>query len=183
MKRLLLIVTLVLTACSPDAAQQAHPRRVASPAPPAPILAPQDRDFLEKAAEGSNAEITMGRLVETRSTHPDVIAFGRRMVADHTAINQRLAAIAKQHRIELPTSLGEHQASYDRIVDLRREQFDQEFLQVMNEDHDLAFELFRGEASGGIDPSLKAFAANTLPLIEAHLAHAKAMAQGLKPTY
>lgn len=181
--RHVLVAALLLAACSPDTAQQAHSRKGMSPTPPAPVLAPQDRDFLERAAEGSNAEITMGRLVETHSKNPAVIAYGRRMVADHTAINQRLAAIAKQHHIALPTSLGEHQASYDRVVDLRREEFDQEFMQVMNEDHDMAAELFRGEASGGIDPSLKTFAAQTLPLIEAHLAHAKSMALGLVPTY
>ena len=167
MKRLVLIA-MFAAACSPDTAQQAHPRRAVSPTPPAPVLQAQDRDFLERAAEGSNAEITMGRLVETHTKSPHVIAFGRRMVADHAAINQRLAAIAKAYRIELPTSLGEHQAGYDRIVDLRLEEFDQEFLQVMNEDHDMAVELFRSEAKGGADPHLKAFAANTLPIIEAH---------------
>lgn len=179
MKRSLILV-LLLAACSPDIEQHAHPRRAG--VPPAPVLAPQDRDFLERAAEGSNAEIAMGRLVETHASSPAVKAFGRMMVADHTAINARLAVIARQHRIALPTSLGEHQSGYDRVVDLRRESFDQEFMQVMNEDHDMARELFRSEASGGHDPALKAFAAETLPTIEAHLTHAKAMAKGIAPT-
>lgn len=175
MNRTILLLLLV-AACSPNIEQEAHPRRAGSP--PAPVLASQDRDFLERAAEGSNAEIASGRLVETRASSPDVKAFGRMMVADHTAINARLAAIAARHRVVLPTSLGEHQAGYDRLVDLRREDFDREFVKVMNEDHDLARELFRSEASGGHDAALKAFAAQTLPTIEAHLTHAKAMAGG-----
>lgn len=171
-----LLLALLLAACSPNIEQEAHPRRAGSP--PAPVLAPQDRDFLERAAEGSNAEIAIGRLVETRAASPAVKAFGRMMVADHSAINARLAAIATRHRIVLPSSLGEHQAGYDRVVDRRLEDFDREFVKVMNEDHDQARELFRSEASGGYDPALKAFAAETLPTIEAHLTHAKAMAAG-----
>lgn len=181
MNRALLLAALVAIACSPDTEQHAHSRR-ASSALPAPVLTPQDRDFLERAAQGSNAEVAMGRLVETHTTDPAVKAYGRRMVADHTAINRRLAAIAAKHGISLPTSLGEHQASYDRVVDLRLAPFDQEFMQVMNEDHDMARELFHGEAKGGFDPDLKAFAAQTLPIIEAHLTHAKSMAHGISPT-
>lgn len=174
-------VLLALAACTPDTAQQAHPR-LAQTSLPAPVLAPQDRDFLEKAAEGSNAEIAMGKLVEERALSEEVKAYGRRMVADHSAINARLAAIAARHGVSLPTTLGEHQASFDRVVDLRREQFDQELMQVMNEDHDMARELFRSQASGGFNPDLRNFAASTLPTIDAHLTHAKAMAHGIKPT-
>jgi putative membrane protein len=178
MKTFALLAVLLVASCTPDAEQHAHPRRSGSA--PSPILPSQDRDFLEHAAEGSNAEIEIGKLVRSRAQRPEVKAYGERMVADHTAINQRLAAIAAKHRIVLPTSLGEHQHSYDRLVDLRFDRFDEEFMQVMVEDHDMAAELFRMEASGGADPELKAFAAQTHPLIVAHLDHAKSMA-GPKP--
>jgi putative membrane protein len=179
MKTVALLAVLLVAACTPDAEQHAHPRRSSGNAP-SPILPSQDRDFLEHAAEGSNAEIAIGKLVRSRALRAEVKAYGERMVADHTAINARLAAIAAKHRIALPTSLGDHQASYDRVVDLRWDRFDEEFMQVMVEDHDMAAELFRSEASGGADPELKSFAAQTLPLIVAHLDHAKALA-GPKP--
>jgi putative membrane protein len=173
MRPLAAAAMLLLAACTADTSQHAHPRPPQKP--PSPVLAPQDRDFLEHAAQGSNAEVAMGRLVDSRATRPDVIAFGRAMVTDHTAINRRLAAIAARYPIILPTSLGDHQASYDRVVDLRRDEFDREFSQAMIEDHDMAVQLFREEASGGHDPALRAFAAQTLPLIQAHLQHAKAL--------
>jgi putative membrane protein len=179
MRALILLAVLTVAACTPDADQHAHPRR-SSGSSPSPILPSQDRDFLEHAAEGSNAEIEIGKLVRSRAQRPEVKAYGERMIADHTAINRGLAAIAKKHRIILPTSLGDHQLSYDRLVDLRWDRFDREFLQVMTEDHDMAAELFRMEASGGADPELKTFAARTLPLIIAHLDHAKSLA-GPKP--
>lgn len=175
MKSLAPLAVVFVLACSPGADQSAHPQPPQSP--PAPVLEPQDRDFLERAAKGSNAEIAIGSLVDARATRPDVVAFGHTMVRDHTEINRRLGAIATRYRIALPTDLGDHQASYDRVVDLHRDEFDREFSQVMIEDHDAAVLLFREEASGGADPALRAFAAQTLPLIQAHLQHAK----GLNP--
>jgi putative membrane protein len=167
---------LLLFACSPKSDQQAHPQPPVQPAPSA-NLASQDRDFLERAAEGSNAEIAMGALVDSHASRAEVIAFGKLMVTDHTAINQQLAAIAKAKRISLPTSLGEHQQNFDRIVDLYRDEFDREFARAMRGDHQDAVRLFREEASGGVDPELKAFAAATLPKIEAHLRHAEGLAR------
>ena len=174
MRVLLAVLVLFATACSPDVEQRVH----AAPGEPrhATFLPSQDRDFLERAAQGSNAEVAMGTLATHRGVSADVRVFGQRMITDHTAINARLAAIALRRHMTIPKSLGDHQASFDRLVDLQREPFDDEFMQVMIEDHDAAFELFRAQASGGIDPELKSFAASTLPLIEAHLAHAKAMA-------
>jgi putative membrane protein len=87
-----------------------------------------------------------------------------------------LGAMAARSRIVLPTSLGEAQASFDRLVDLHRDRFDEDFMKVMVDDHHAALELFRSEASGGSDPALKAFAAGTVPTIAAHLEHAKAIA-------
>ena len=173
MRPVALLAVFLFAACTAETKQHAHPRPPQQT--PAPVLAPQDRDFLERAAKGSNAEISMGSLVDTHATRPDVIAFGRRMVADHGAIHRELNAIAARYRITLPTSLGEHQASFDRIVDLQRDHFDREFVQVMIEDHDMAVQLFREEAAGGLDPALRAFAARMVPVIQAHLQHAKAL--------
>jgi putative membrane protein len=168
------LLLLLIGACSPNIEQHAHPTPKAD-AVPSENLAPQDRDFMERAAQGSNAEIAMGALVDRHALRADVIAFGKLMVTDHRAINQQLAAIAKAKRISLPTSLGEHQQNYDRIVDLHRHPFDREFARAMRADHQEAVRLFREEASGGLDAELKAFAAATLPKIEAHLRHAEGL--------
>jgi putative membrane protein len=173
MKTLALAAALLFAACTPDAEQHAHARPQQRPA--APVLHSQDRDFLEHAAQGSNAEVAIGGLGAARGLSGDVRAFGQRMVTDHGAIRRELATIAGRHRIILPTDLGDHQASYDRVVDLHRDEFEREFTKVMVEDHDMAVMLFQGEASGGVDPEIRAFATRTLPLIQAHLQHAKSL--------
>jgi putative membrane protein len=180
MKKTALAAFLLLAACTADTSQHAHPARYTSP-PAAPILAPQDRDFLEKAMEGGNAEINCGGLTRTHSLRGDVQAFGTTLMEHHGAMNGQLDAIAKRYGIAAPVdSLGEGQASYDKLVDLRLEPFDRQFAQVMIEDHQMALELFKGETANGFDPALKSFAASHVPVIEGHLAQAKALA-GPKP--
>jgi putative membrane protein len=166
---------LVSAACSPNVSQQAHEKGPDASRTQAASLSSQDRDFLEHAAQGSNAEVAMGALVDSHALRPEVIAFGHMMVTDHSAANQKLAGIAAAKNIALPASLGDHQEGFDRIADLHLDPFDVEFVRVMIGDHQQAAELFRAEAATGIDPDLKAFAAATLPVIEAHLAQAKAL--------
>jgi putative membrane protein len=177
---LLLLLLLLPAACSPDTAQRAHevPR---TPPSPSASLASQDRDFLQRAAEGNNAEVAMGNVSQRNALRPEVLSLGRMIAADHTAARNQLAAIAAAKQITLPTSLGDHQANYDRLVDLKGEEFDPEFVKVMLEEHDQALELFRGEATNGVDAELKAYAAAMVPKLEAHLAHAKALSELAQP--
>jgi putative membrane protein len=173
---MLVVSALLAIACSPDTAQQAHPRPVRHSPSVNVVLPLQDRDFLEQAAEGNNGEIAMGLLANGHAQRPEVIALGRKIAEDHKESQQQLAAIAAKKNISLPTSLGMHQASYDKLVDLRLDAFDRSFVQVMLDEHAMAIELFRAEASGGADPELRAYAAASLPKLEAHLAHTKSLA-------
>jgi len=174
MRALTLLASLLLAACTADTAQLAHPRPDHPPVPSA-TLAPQDRDFLERATEGNIAEVAMGSLVEGRARLPEVVAFGRMIAADHAESQKQLTAIAAAKKIAVPTSLGEHQASYDRLVDLEDDEFDREFVQVMIDEHHMAIELFRAEATNGVDPVLKLVAAAALPRLQTHLQHAQAL--------
>jgi putative membrane protein len=170
----MLLIALLAVACSRDTVQHAHPQPPTEPAPSA-TLSSQDRDFLERAAEGGNAEVAIGTLAPERAARAEVVAFAQMLVADHRAANQQLAAIAAAKHITLPKSLGDQQQGFDRLVDERRENFDREFAKVTIDDHHQAIELYRGEAANGTDPELKAFAAAKLPTLEAHLARAIAL--------
>ena len=174
MKTLACLVVLTLAACTADTAQRAHPVPGQRPVPSA-SLASQDREFLERATEGNIAEVAIGSLVDGRARMPEVTALGRMVAADHAASQKQLTAIAASKKIAVPTSLGEHQASYDRLVDLKGDDFDREFARVMVDEHQMAIELFRGEATSGTDPALKIVAATALPRLQTHLQHAQAL--------
>ena len=165
--------------CMPD--QHAHPVPKNAMAK-GPVLPAQDRDFLERAVQGNNGEIAIGRLVTGRAMRPEAVQFGQLMVSDHRAANAQLGAVARRLGINaLSTSLGEHQAGYDRLLDRRGDPFDREFMKVMIDDHNQAVLLFQGEAANGADPRLKQYAAAILPTIQAHLAHAKSLSALAEP--
>jgi putative membrane protein len=171
---------LLLVACSRDTAQRAHGRPQEQPSPSASLVS-QDRDFLERASEGNNAEVSIGNLVNGNALRGEVVSLGKLVAADHVAAQNQLAAIATAKQISLTTSLGEHQANYDRLVDRKGDEFDPEFVKVMIEEHDQALELFKGEAKNGVDRELKAYAAAMVPKLETHLAHAKALSALAQP--
>ena len=174
----LLVIALALR-CMPEQHVHPKPQRATSIGP---VLTSQDRDFLERATKGNNGEIAIGGLATKRALRPEVLQFGAMMVSDHRAANAQLGAVARQLGIHaLPTSLGDHQAAYDRLIDRRRDPFDSEFMQVMIDDHTQAVLLYRGEVAGGVDPRLRQYAAAMLPKIEAHLAHAKSLAAIAEP--
>jgi putative membrane protein len=173
-----LALLLLAAACTREVSQQVHPR-VLHPSPAAE-LASQDRDFVERASEGNNAEVAIGAIAKGHSFDPRVLAFGAMLAAEHGAAQKELEAIAAKKHLALPTGLGEQQAAYDRIVEKTRESFDREFANEMAGAHDQALELFKGEAQNGADPDLKAFAARMVPVIEKHQNEAKALANALK---
>jgi putative membrane protein len=175
-----LALVLLLAACSRETAQSAHGRPPEQPSPSASLTS-QDRDFLERASEGNNAEVAIGNLVHGNALRAEVVSLGQMVAADHSAAQQQLAAIATAKHIALTTSLGEHQANYDRLADRKGDQFDPEFVKVMVEEHDQALELFRGEAKNGVDRDLKTYAAAMVPKLETHLAQAKALSALAQP--
>src|SRR5205085_12472258 len=86
-------------ACSPGISQREHPQPPPSEASQAETLPSQDREFLERASRGSNAEVAMGAITTTHAMRPQIIAFGQMMVRDHSAANAKLAAVAALKKI------------------------------------------------------------------------------------
>jgi putative membrane protein len=63
-----------------------------------------DATFYKHASEGGMAEVELGNLAQQKSSSQSVKDFGAMMVADHTAANDKLKAIAASKNIKLPTS-------------------------------------------------------------------------------
>jgi mxaJ protein len=168
----LILLLIAMSAC--DVEQRTHAASQPS-ASASTSLNSQDREFLERAAQGNNAETAIGGLVEGRAARAEIAEFGRRMVADHGAANMKLAAIARALSIALPSSLGDHQAGFDRLASRKGDDFDDEFAEVMVGDHHDAVRLYRSEAEHGTNAVLREYAASILPRIEAHLEDAKAL--------
>ena len=136
-----------------------------------------DATFYKKAAEGGLAEVELGKLAQDKSPTAGVKEYGAMMVTDHSAANDKLKAIAAKKNIKLPTSPSVGQmATKTKLEVLSGDAFDKSYIKGMLEDHHEDIKEFQTEATSGQDPDAKAYAAATLPTLQAHLKKIRAIA-------
>jgi putative membrane protein len=135
-----------------------------------------DTNFILAAAQGGMTEVKLGELAATSGMRDDVKEFGRMMVKDHTAINDDLKALAAQKGVTLPDSLdATHQAMVDKLTALNGSKFDDAYIAAMIKAHQKDAKAFKAEAAATQDADIKSFLDKSIPVVEAHLQHVKAM--------
>jgi putative membrane protein len=142
----------------------------ASPAAPAAkeTLNQEDKTFVKEAAIGGMAEVELSKLAQ-KSENADVKKFADRMVQDHTAANQQLTTIATSLGVDVPKTLDQqHEQMRQKLATLHGKAFDEQYMQLMVEDHNKAVMLFQHEERSGSSAQLKQFAQKTLPTLQEH---------------
>lgn len=138
--------------------------------------ASSDRSFYMKAAAGGMAEVETGKLAQQKGSSEAVKSFGAKMVEDHTAANQKLMAIAANKKIKLPTAMdAKHKAMHKKLSAKSGADFDSAYIQGQIADHKATIALFEREIASGKDAEAKAFASETLPVVQSHLTMLQAM--------
>jgi len=138
-------------------------------------LAASSDDFFEAATEAGIAEVVTGNLAKKKSQNADIKAFAQQMVTDHTQANQKLGDIARKLDISVPDEAALTDKVKKVILEWREESFDKSYINNQVDAHEKAVELFKKEAASSDKAELKAFASDTLPKLEQHLEHAKAL--------
>jgi putative membrane protein len=142
-----------------------------------------DARFAKAGAQGGLAEIQLGRLAGDQGSNEMVKAFGERMVVQHGTAADQLKAAALKENITLPTAMNSRdQQAYDRLSKLSGSAFDRAYAQDMVEDHEKDLADFQNEATNGKDDSIKAFAAQTIPMIQEHLNQAREIQKAVAQT-
>jgi putative membrane protein len=137
-------------------------------------LGPADTYFVTQTSLGTPFQVDSGRLAETRGTTQAIQSYAQLMVSSHITVNNALTAILKNKAPTPPPTLLK--AAYSTMVStLDRESgktFDADYTggQVNYQRANAA--LYQYEIANGTDPDLKAFAQQTLPKIQDHLARA-----------
>jgi putative membrane protein len=137
-------------------------------------LGPADTYFVTQTSLGTPFQVDSGRLAETRGTTKAIQNYAELMVSSHITVNNALLAILKNKAPAPPPTLLK--AAYSTMVStLQRESgeaFDADYVggQVNYQKANAA--LYQYEIANGTDPDLKAFAQQTLPKIQDHLARA-----------
>ncbi|MGN6491929.1 MAG: DUF4142 domain-containing protein [Agriterribacter sp.] len=138
-----------------------------------PQVTAADRDFVMKASMANEAEINAGNLAASKATDSAVANFGSMMVMDHTQAKNRLKALADSLNIATSDTVDSmHVALMATLDTLSGRPFDSVYIHSQVTDHDVAIGLFENQKDNGDNGRLKAFAAEMLPKLMEHKAHA-----------
>lgn len=133
-------------------------------------LSEGDRKFVDTAAESGHAEISAGH--EAMESKNNAIAvFGTQMIAEHTKMNDELAAIAKRKGYTPPASPDlVSRAEGAALSVLPGSTFDKTYVSRQISAHQSTLQALQTQAESGQDPELKEFARKYIPTVEKHIA-------------
>lgn len=138
------------------------PAASAAAAAGAKTLSAKDKNFLGNATSSGAWEVETGKLAEKRAKSDATKQIAARMIADHSRANKELFDLAKKKGLAISTENIKAQQ-------IGEENFDQRYLNLLQQDHQEQVKLFEKEAKSGDDADIKNWAAKTLPTIRQHL--------------
>lgn len=135
--------------------------------------------FVNKAAIGGMFEVESSNVALGKTGGQNVKAFAQKMIDDHSAANAKLAIIAAEQQLQVPTALdAEHKGKLD-VLNSATDQVDGPYVEMQRDAHADAITLFASYAQVGDNATLKTFAAETLPTLKMHQEMVDAMASGI----
>jgi len=163
----LTVVLLPLTTTAPAAPTPAT-------SAPGASLGPADSYFVSQTSLGTPFQVDSGRLAETKGTTQEIRSYADLMVSSHIAVNNALLAILKNKAPAPPSRLLK--AAYSTMVSTLQNEsgqaLDADYIRGQVNYQKANTALYQYEIANGTDPDLKAFAQETLPKIQDHLARA-----------
>jgi putative membrane protein len=140
-----------------------------------PLLAP---GFLAQASSANQFEIQSSQLALQASQNPAVRNFANVLIANHTQLGQKVAAVAAAAHLP-PPPLGLLPAQQAALDQLRAAgvgyNFDLAFRQAQIDAHQQAIPLMQNYASSGDVPPLRTAAGGAVPMMQQHLAMAQSL--------
>jgi putative membrane protein len=137
---------------------------------------PADKTFVAMVSQGGLFETLAGELASTQGSAQDIRDQGSTEAHDHGLVNARLKEIAEADDLTISDSPNPmFQKMLDALAAQSGRAFDNLYLTDMGKIHDADGAAFAKEASGGSDPKLKAFAAETHVIVLRHIGEIKAV--------
>lgn len=137
--------------------------------------------FVSNASQSDMYEIQAGGMAATRAKNPDVKAFGKSMVTQHTAMSNEMKPLITAAGQTPADKLDERRQGFiDNLKSASAADFDKTYIDQQVAAHGEALTLMQGYADGGGDAGLKAAAAKAVPKVQAHLDRAKTIQSTLK---
>jgi putative membrane protein len=129
-----------------------------------------DKAFVAKVSQGGMYEVEASKLAEDKAYAQDVKDLASMEYHDHKLVGAKLINITTSLGIHVDSSLNpQFQKRLDTLKGLSGAAFDQAYLSEMIKVHDIDGGLFAQEAKTGGSSALKAFAAETVKIVDRHI--------------
>ena len=137
----------------------------------------QTREFVQAAGESDTFEIMEAQTALAQTSDPQVLAFARQMIRDHSETSRALQeATARAGLKPPPMAVGANQAPFlAALQSMRGPDFDQTFWRQQAMAHRAALTVEQGYATSGDTPAIRQAAAAAVPTIQSHLTMADQM--------
>jgi putative membrane protein len=137
--------------------------------------------FVSNASQSDMYEIQAAQIAEKKSKNPDIKAFARMMVKDHTASSKAMTPLAQAAGQTPAADLDNRRHGFiDHLNAAPDADFDKIYADQQVAAHKEALDLLNGYAKDGPDPGLKDAAAKLVPTVQAHLDKITAIQASLK---
>lgn len=145
-----------------------------------------DAQIASIVVTANQVDIDAGKLAETKASSPDVKAFGKQMVTDHTGVNKSATELVTKLNVtpqESPTSKSLEDGGEKNVAHLKTlsgSEFDKAYVA-----HEVAYHqqvidaLDKTLIPGASNAELKALLVKVRPAFVAHLEHAKHLQSSL----
>jgi putative membrane protein len=136
-----------------------------------------DTRFIQEGAASGDALVKMAKLGEERGQQEGIKAFAGMLVVDHTKANAQLAALASSKGVEVAMEPAAKRSKYadmqEKLEQTSDADFDKKFLSMVVSGHEKCLRNFKAASTDASDRDVKAWAAKTLPGLQAHLEQAE----------
>ena len=147
-----------------------------APEPVAPDHSMTPEAFVQAVAASDLLEINLGTMAMAKADAPTVKDFGHRMVTNHTAIQVIIGKIAVAQEITLPTEIAaDDTAIVTTLEALSGDEFDKAYMAYLADENPKVLAMYRWQYDNCTDPTVKPFAAQTMPIIGTHARLAEAL--------
>ena len=136
--------------------------------------------FMEVGTMSNLTEILTSQLALQKSQNAAVRAYAQRMIAEHTAAQNQLNAIAARKNVRITDKPGADQRLlFNKLSTLSGVAFDRMYVMVQVMGHDMTLKLIDNYLTIGRDPDGLAYARQIRPAVAMHLRDAQALQQQL----
>lgn len=132
----------------------------------AKVLGAKDQRFLADAGSSFGWEMKTGAAAEKKAQNPKTKEIAARLAGGYSKLAKDLTALGSKKGLALNLESVKAQQ-------ISGSNFDQSYLNLVQQDHQQTISVFRNEAQSGEDADIKAWAKRTLPTLEQNLAAAK----------